>query len=666
MWKPRSKIQQDDDLPNAGGYDPDSGETSSAKLSTFTGRGLFGGLRAFGAQTWQKRYISIRLAPAGGSSMGRLIYGKSIGQEDKVIPLEAIRAANATGTDTMKSLKAPNAHVDHGWSLITEGKELHWAADDSAVRDAWVAYLQAVVQSVYGERQLTSRHFSSAASPPKNSPAQTTSELVEEAMRNRSNTVSNMALQQAASPREDDDEEEGGGEDSPGRKTQMELSRLTGAGRGDDDFDGGMEELLAADDDEDYDDELDDEEDDEYDAVDEYDDDDPNNNSGIKTSRNKKKGNLGSPLEPSAQQSREAAYKQFLRPIAVDKHLHLDPAKVKQQYTSLFRNDDKPESTLFSRFVHKIAKRGNVHEREVVVTHKYLYLFAKGRFGKYNARVVEIDQIVGVVESTADPTLFAFIVPSFHDILLKVIPSASYCDRQQQPPSADGGPSSEVEVKQQLIAHVFCAHLALSVGRPFLFRESGNIAAVIRRTEEDQHMPLVSKPGDRMRVASNPKLYPALRTNADSIVYFSCMVNRMSNDRVARLRGFIVTDCAFYTTYEKVDEIARRTGITEVSRILYDVNTHGILFKCDEQDTLINVKDDDDFQSLVQLFPEVTAMIGHRVRCTPSNQLFSNAQLVSTSKILQIMGKAGKGAPDGAKMKKLLKKSVMKSMKGVG
>lgn len=522
-------------------------------------------------------------------------YGEKMGQKDKVIPFETIQGASVATKDQLKTMKAPDNLLDFGWLLTLGDKETYFCCESEATRNEWVQYCQQLLASM-----TTSR-------------AQAGDSMM-------SKMLDNNEADDRTQAADDDD----GPGDLSGTKSMKELQKLAG-GAIDDDGDFNL-----ADDEED-------EEDDEDDDDDVAEDDSPANG-GVQ-----------------AVESKDKKLQRLLLPKAETPYAHINTYKI-EEYKEFFKKDDSIKNIRFSRAIIKVAKRDNAQERDLIITNKYIYLFHKGTFTKTNVRAIEMDQLVGVVESLVESNLVALIVPSFHDILVRITPQNSLI----------GG--SEVDVKYQLIAHLYAAQRALNTGRQFIFRETENVRAVIRRWDGDQHLPLESRKEDKLGAATNSELYPAFRTNADSIVYWSSMVMRINAERVSLLRGFVITDAAFYVTSENVKNIVRRTALSEVTKILFDSDTMMLLIKCTEVDALFSIKDQNDFQNVQRTILRVAGEANHVIKCTPSHQLFSHCQLVETRKLLEMFGSANPNdsLKKGMRLtQKLLRNSWKVSIKGV-
>ena len=113
---------------------------------------MFGGLRALGAEVWQRRYVfitdgptsSFSSAPSGSAATTpSLCYGKGPAKIDKAIPLSQIVSVDVLTPAQMLDLRAPTNLTHHGWSMGTaEGKEVTWACEAAEVRSAWVRFLR--------------------------------------------------------------------------------------------------------------------------------------------------------------------------------------------------------------------------------------------------------------------------------------------------------------------------------------------------------------------------------------------------------------------------------------------------------------------------------------------------------------------------------------------
>ena len=553
---------------------------------------MLGGLRNIGGQSWNRRYVFV-----GDKA---ICYGEKMGLKEKLLPFETIRTVYAMPREQVRNLKGPEQFSEFGWAMQVDSRETYFCCESESLRNEWVQYVQSLLSLM-----------NIKAAP------------AEDDLRTEMTMTAMLSKQQEAE-RERTTQLGGGGDDEDGdgeinRKSMKELERLAG-NQGDDDGDVNMN----VDDDDESDDDGGDEE-------------------------------PGSPeIGQSLPESQDSKYQRFLLPKAEMVYAHINSYKI-DEYKDLFMKDDSPKYIRFSRTATKVAKRDNAQERDVVVTNKYLYLFAKGRFTKAVVRPIEIDQIVGVIESTLEGNLLALLVPSFHDILIRITPQQSMV----------GG--SEMEVKYQLIAHLYAAHKGLNTGRSFIFREVENVRAVIRRNEYDPYLPLESRREDKLAAGTNSHLYPVFRTNADSIVYWSAMTMRINAERVSRLRGLVVTDAAIYITSEGLDKVVRRTPFSEVSKLMYDADSHGLLIKCAEVDALFTIKDPSDFAAVQKVIPMVASEAGQTIRCVPSRQLFSHCQLVETKKLIEMFGTNNADAiKKGMRLtQKLFRNSWKVSVKGV-
>lgn len=141
MWKPRSV------------HEVEEGRVTAA------GAGIFGPLRAFGADTWNRRFVAI----AEGSSGRVLSYGRSPGNVEKSIPLSEIRAVTALSVFQMQQLKAPLQHHEHGWRMSFEEKDVHWACESAEIRNQWVSYLASLAKGSDGGRKRGESRLSALA-----------------------------------------------------------------------------------------------------------------------------------------------------------------------------------------------------------------------------------------------------------------------------------------------------------------------------------------------------------------------------------------------------------------------------------------------------------------------------------------------------------------------
>jgi hypothetical protein len=333
---------------------------------------------------------------------------------------------------------------------------------------------------------------------------------------------------------------------------------------------------------------------------------------------------------------REVSYARFLLPLAAEPHSHIGyriPA-----LEGYFKSGDDGSGVTFSRTMEKVGKRDNAQTREVVLTTRHLYLFTKGRLASsQKVRCIDTHDITGVVESTTDKTLMAVLVPTFHDILLKVVPQNSCV------------PGTPAEVKQQFIAHLYKAHCDVHTDHRFRFHESPAVAKEIRRTEEAKYPPLVVHAGDQMRVGEKTTLLETFAVNADEAVYWSSMVRQVQADCKPRLCALVVTEGSVYSLSDTLQEVMRRTPMRDLLRVEYDRDAQSILLQCRGVDVLFNMQSSVEFDNFLRVLPTAVADgFGRTLRLTPSKQLYSHAKLFSFSTLSGAGGLAGGGATRSA------------------
>jgi len=554
-----------------------------------TGGGFFSKLRTSGS--WNRRYVQI-----DGTTVA---YGPEPSQKEKVIPFETITKVKGANTQAVIEQGGPEQFAPFGIEFVTDKKSIIFVCESAAARDAWLSYFEALLES------MTSAGAAAAE------PAQT------------------MAMRAAAAEKaptshhsEDGDDtrsvmDDAGEWGTTAVKSQKELRRL--AGEDDDDDELNWDNSLGDDDD---------------------DDDDVDSDA--------EDGEKGG-IEASKFVSAQAAYQKQLLPIAQHAYNHI--AFKLDAYKGSFRPDDNVRNVLFSRSIQKIAKKDNIHDRDLVLTSGYLYLFTQGTFGSVKVRAVNVDQIIGVLESTVEPNLFALLVPSFHDILIRIHAQKSVI----------GG--SEVEVKQQLLAHLYI--LKNKLDQTFIFREADNVRGLIRRTEEDAHQPLESKELDRLQVGLNPKVFVSFRINAESVCHFSTMVERVNAQMGHSSRIFAITDGGVYLLPADGSRVSKRCSLNEIAQIKYDGDTQHILLQLAEYDWLISIPRPADFENIIRVVPAVAAQCGRPgLPCIPAKSLLSGVRLLEPKKLSEHLGKAGATTEEGIKKgMKLTQKMLQKSWK---
>lgn len=596
--------------------------------STNTSENAVIGFFKSSAKSWNRRFVWVEETT--------LCYGANPGTKEKTFAVEVIASVGNANPKKMKSEGAPDVFVAFGWHVnLHEGKTMTFVCESLADRDAYVAFFTELLQQMQNAHAPGARNRSAtlagAAAPSAQDLSGGGAEPLEfsdddaeapaAAPEPAARTLASRA--QAAPPAHHGGDDEDGSGEIHG-KTQHELRRLTGAG---DDDDIDLDDLTY---------------DDEDDLSDDSDMDD--------TMRTAPQPGGGAKIE-----SADAVYDRILTPMASHTYNHI-AYKLDTYKDELKKQGDTVQDVVYSRFVHKIAKKDNVHERDVVITGRNVYFFGKGTFST-NTRVIALDQFVGVIESTQETTLFALIIPSFHDVLLRMVAQKSTV----------GG--SEVDAKQQMIAHIYAGVKRVSQGREFIFREADNVRDLIRRTEEDAHQPLECKPNDRLQTALNPKLYPTFRINAESAVYYSCYVERVNAQMVHSQRIFAITDGGVYLVTADGSRVSKRHNLSEVLQVKYDTDTQGVLVQFLEVDMLLRVRAGPDFEQLVSIVPQIANM-KHRgdatrqVNAVPSKTLKSGARLLDAKKLSDHMKKGSASTEEGFKRGvRATQKAIARSLK---
>ncbi|KAF8301241.1 hypothetical protein TcYC6_0055790 [Trypanosoma cruzi] len=552
----------------------------------------FLGARNLGAQEWKRRYVFVE-----GNT---ICYGKSVGRREKVIPLEIIRAANYATRDVLLAAKAPSAKAHFGWFMYINGKELLFCCEDNSAREEWVTFILSMLRFMSGlanpapllARGEGIKTISSLIAMHNEEKRKGAAEGSLATPINSSNTVN---------PLESDGHTEASSR-IIGEKMPNESKTLVGSEDEEDTettgnllSSGNMDEI-----------------------VDNVMSDEDGNATHV----------TNSPLRTDVMQGENSVdmHALVLLPIAGQRYSHIEYKL--ESLAEHFKAGDSVQNVVFSRSVEKIGKRDTVQDRDLFLTPQYLYLFAQNKLtGGVYARCIETSQITGVIESTAEENLLSIIIPFFHDILIRF-------HRQN---SRVGG--TEADVKIQFIAHLYQIHLNHQTGRRFLFREVENIKAVIRRSVEEPHLPLMSYPEDRMRVGTNKELFPLLRTHAESVVFWSSMVTRVKEDRRLQLRALAITDGAIYLLSDTLVKVTRRIPLVDVQDVQFDRDSQTILLHCTEIDALFTVQSSTEFIRIIALVPEVVMQCcGVKIAATASKHLYSNVRLGEVGKLKDSLG----------------------------
>lgn len=609
MWKPRSTVVDDEGRPRH----------IAASLLT---------LRRFGSRKWNRRYVFV--------DHHYLCYGKEEGRYSKRIPFEVIQsAALETEVEAMRRLSAPKAYAAFGWRLTTMSRRILFCAESSEVAELWVDYFTALVQEMANVPPVFSTL--SLDSSPYTLPGPGT--LAEMTAR-----LGNSFLP-SPSPQEEERNVAvlgGTSTESPGIRTpvqeslgvdhspQNENSPSPVAVNGDVVSllpTGTQQTALAASEcetrvgDGAEREGMGTAENDLAMSSDDMDDDDSDSEAENRE-ENEEQGTRGesrptqdSAVEPSrAAPSPDQLYAQLLLPIAAQPHSHIDyRLPVLESY---FKSGDNASSVRFSRSVEKIGKRGNTQPRELVLTIRNLYLFSKPRIGSgFKVRCIDAHGITGVMESTTEKTLVAVLVPSFHDILLRIVPQRSCIV------------ATLVEVKRQLMAHLFSVHRNLHTQHRFLFLHSASVAQHIRRREAEPHPPLRSLSGDQMHAAECPPLLPIFAENADEAVYWSSVVRLVPANHQPQLNAILLTEGSLYVLSDNLHSVVRRVPLRDVLRLQYDADAQSILLRCRELDLLFNMQSSVEFDTFRRvLLIAMGDVLGLTLRQNPSKQLYSHAK----------------------------------------
>jgi hypothetical protein len=576
--------------------------------------------------SWNRRWVW-----ADGTM---LHWGMNQGQPEKSFPMSSFTGVSIAQPKRLKADGAPDVFIDFGWEFSTADQTTSFVCESREARDVYLAYvgqfiakpkLAEVKPSIAPSSPSTARLV---ADPLQREPSSANLSIAAQAARQAE--AGPPPPKQKQQTRYDDEDDEGAGHTA---KSERELNNLVGAV---DDDDVNID--LDAD-------ELDSDDDDDWSADSMSDDDNVGGAASI----------VGK-LETTT-----AIYDRILTPIAQRAYHHLS-FRYEAFKDELIRHGDTLDDIVFSRALIKVAKKDANHEREVVVTRRSMYLFAAATFGGLKCRVIPLDQLVGVLESTLETNLFAILIPSFHDMLLRITPQKSAV------------PGDEAEVKKQMIAHLYkgCSRL---VKREFLFREADNVKELIRRTEDDEHQPLECCEHDRLQTALNSSLYPSFRVNAESKVYFSCHVERINAQMNHSSRLFALTDGGIYLCTADGARVSKRFSLQELAQVKYDADTQSTLLVFVDIDVLLTVRNTTDFQLLIKLVPEVaTTKVNRTVHAVPNKTLKSGARLMDAKKLADHFEKAGATTEEGIKRgvnvtRKLMLKSIKyggKKMAGLG
>lgn len=647
MWKPRSKLVDSD---------------GNAKHATSLLQ-----LRRIGAKRWNRRFVFL--------DHHLFCYGKEKGRKDKQVPFELIETVRREAAEKLRREHAPKEFVHFGWYLAVKGRTLLFCAETEESAEQWVGYLATLLRAMKGSptgplpsMALRSAAAAAAVEPPGTTPQEqiltrgaTLAELGARYDEAHPNDESHYdTLTTAISPEElltDETTRTTPAAASsapqlsalttplveqhaapPGAKTYKKENAETAlstappaqVNQGDNSNDDSGSATCSSDT------SLLDVSSDDTEGEDSGNDEDD----GEDDQRHSRTQTASPPLSRSAtaaddealqqqQQGehneaerrlpREVRYARFLLPLAAAPHSHIGyrvPA-----LELFFKSGDDVGSVTFSRTMEKVGKRDNAQTREVVLTTRHLYLFGKGGLANsQQVRCIDTHDITGVVESTTDKALVAILIPTFHDVLLKVVPQNSCV------------PGTPAEVKQQLIAHLYKAHCDVHTDHRFLFRESATVAKEIRRTVETKYPPLTVRAGDQMRVGEKAALLETFARNADEAVYWSSMVRQVQADRKPRLYALVVTESSLYSLSDTLQEVVRRTFIRDLLRAEYDRDAQSVLLQCRGVDMLFNMQSSAEFDDFLRVLPVAVADgFGRTLRLTPSKQLYSHAKLFSLS-----------------------------------
>lgn len=579
VWKPRSKL-----------VDEDGRARHAPSLMP---------LRRFGATQWHRRFLFV--------DQHLLCYGKERGRRDKQVPFELIESVQRETAEAGLREHAPAEFAGFVWRLAIRGRVLLLCAESEDSVQAWVGYLAAllrVMRSAAAPQPAATHRLATVPSSPSSSPPIPSSTTLASATAEPGTRSRDAPLASEQSPRTVSPE---GAEDA-----------VDGAGGGGSD----AEDALDA-------------------SSDDSEGEDSGNDGDAAATPTHDSAALGAApgaphAPPDAEQAgrplpRELRLARVLLSLAATPHSHIGyrlPA-----LAPYFRSGDDVSSVVFSRAMEKVGKRDNAQPREVVLTTRHLYLFSKARIGSgLQLRCIDMRDITGVMESATDATLLAVLVPTFHDVLLKVVPQNSCV------------PGSPAEVKRQLVAHLYRSHCDIQTDHRFLFRESANVAQAIRRTEDARHPAIAVCGGDQMRAGEHAALLPIFARHADEAVYWSSMVRQVLADRQPQLRALVVTEGSVYSLADTLQKVVRRTCLSDLLALEYDKDAQTVLLQCRAVDVLFNVQSSVEFDDLLRVLPAaVAAGFERALRTTASKQLYSHAKLDALATVRE----AGRAAADG-------------------
>ncbi|RNF00216.1 putative protein kinase [Trypanosoma rangeli] len=561
MWKPRSKKVIEHNF----------GDVAASFL----------GMRLLGAQKWKRRYVFVE-----GDT---ICYGRSVGQRDKVIPLEIVQAANYATHDVLLVAKAPSAMAQFGWFMLIKGKELLFCCENDSAREEWVTFILARLRLISGMTKpalLTAMGENSQTVPPL------IANCIEEQRGGAAEggQVFHMNLAQSVDAFELKGQIEEGSSRVLGEAVRHESQPHVGA-QDDKDADtlghllsfGNTKDLVE-------------------DAI-----SDKDGHASYTTP-------MSQTMDVVQGETLADVHAFALLPYAQERYSHI--AYKLESFSRHLQHGDNIQNVVFSRCVEKIGKHDTTQERDLLLTPQYLYLFARKKLtGRVHSRCVDTNQIAGVIASITETNLLAIIVPCFHDILIRFHSQNSHL----------GG--TKASVKIQLIAHLYKIHLGQKTGRRFLFREVENVRAVIRRGVEEPHMPLISYPEDRMQVGTNKSLFPLFSIHAESLVFWSSMITRVEEDRRLQLCALAITDGAVYLLSETLVKVTHRIPLPDVHDVKFDVDSQTVLLHSTEVDALFKVHSSVEFIRLIELLPEVVMQYcGVKIPATASKQLYAHAR----------------------------------------
>ncbi|KAK7194978.1 hypothetical protein NESM_000420400 [Novymonas esmeraldas] len=540
-------------------------------------------LRRIGARQWHRRFVFV--------DGDRFCYVAAAGRRGKEVPFERIESVRREPMAAMRRERAPGEYVAFGWCLAVQGRTLYFCAESEQCVRQWVSYLEALLQR--------RRSRGAAAVAPLAAPHDGV-DLPRLDAPARSASTAPVAPRCVPATAADD----GAAVASSPALVEVDVE----AAGGDDTESDGVLDVSS----------------------DDTEGEDATEDDGAGASHRSSHGttplNRGGPSPaPSdavpSTSPRQQWYAPVLLSVAAEPHTHISsrvPALAPH-----FRSGDDVGSVVFSCAMEKIGKRDNAQPREVVLTTRHLYLFSKSRLGAgLKLRCIDVRDVTGVVESTTDRALVAMLVPTFHDVLLRA------------PPQDSGTPGAEVDVRRQLVAHLYKAHCDTHTDHRFLFGASAAVAKAVRRTTEARYPPIAVRDGDQMRVGEHPALLPTFAKNADEAVYWSSMVRQVRADRAPHLRALVVTEGSLYTLADTLQTVERRACLDDLLAVEYDADAQTILLQCRGVDTLFSVQSSMEFDALLRVLPEAVADGAGRVlRLAPSKQLYSHAHLIPVSSL---------------------------------